>query len=341
MLAFLKKLFGGTESKREQTPSRTVQTEPPLEHTTLPADQTKAPTEQTKPPPAEAASTTSPSKSELKRKAEAQIENLIIQAGPYYPHGDPMRALELFREAVVLAPDAPRRTSSHEAIDLGDVGFAVWAGWVCLDMVEADSDQLESWMNLADAKSPITAKQIRERIEEVSAFEAEQARNDLALSEALNAVHEAVSVGGGTAMARDALIAACREQAAWWFLRDEARQLSKAGHGDLAWALSNGAVSICEETGTGNLPSIREVMGDVCKRDGRYFRACELFILAMVESNGSPSKNAQNQLRICLKKAGLKAESEAVRDELVELALSSGFHKARALLVSKLPNAPH
>lgn len=306
MFGFLKKLLGATDSEpRRAEPAASSS----RESSTAPGSSTPA--------------------------VMAEIKKLVDEAGRYYPHADPKRALELFRQAVTLAPSAPVNKELHQEIDFGDVGHAVWAGWVCLDLMEAGYEEFDDWMALADAKSPATADRIRARLEEVAEARAEDSRKESELSEALLAFRQAISDDDDVAKAPDALIAVCREQSAWWTLRDEARSLSKSGHRDVAWALANAAVSICIENGRGNLSSIREVMGDITKRDGRYRRACEMFLLAVAESNGSPSKNSQNQLRICLKKAGFKTDAETVRDELVQVAMSLGYKEAESILASK------
>ena len=61
-----------------------------------------------------------------------EIADLLREAGPLYPNKDPAKALALYRKAIALMEPAPASPEVQEQLDFGDVGFAIWAAWVCM-----------------------------------------------------------------------------------------------------------------------------------------------------------------------------------------------------------------
>jgi tetratricopeptide (TPR) repeat protein len=248
-----------------------------------------------------------------------RIGRLVAQAQAFYPHGNPNRALTLFREAIALAPPAPSSRSMQERCDIGDIGFAIWAAWVCLDLLGRSAEEQTKFVDSIQHISPITAQRIRSRLADAERASRKQAEIDGAceiLRSPQTVSNESLSAALST------IRTSATSDGAWWSLRDAAVLLGKSGYGDHAWSLFNAALIVAAER-KGNLPSIYSAMGDLRKAEGMYQDAACQHLLAIQSSAGDPLKRSVDQLRICLKKAGAGTSAEQIRDALLRLGQAS------------------
>jgi hypothetical protein len=242
-----------------------------------------------------------------------EVQAKLDAVGADYPHQNPTRALALFREALALAPPAPSLRARTLYGPGGLVDFAAWAGWVCLDMLDYERQGLAEYLLVVAEKAPDTHQRILERIEATRSERALQDRLD-ADSAALEQELEASGITGPTL---DRWLATAEEAGAWWALRDGGVRLSRRGHGDAAWRTFNLALRVIARVGKGNLGSVYEGMGDLCKREARYASAAEMYLLACLYGGPPMPQRPADQLRVSLKKAGLSDEATEIRDGLV------------------------
>jgi hypothetical protein len=241
------------------------------------------------------------------------VQAKLHAVGADYPHQNPARALELFREALALAPKAPSLRARTLYGPGGDVDFAAWAGWVCLGMLECEGPKVADYLLLVAEKAPDTHHRILERIESI--------RSERALHDRLEAdtasLEQEIEAGGPTGPTFDRWLATAEQAGAWWALRDGGVHLSQSGHGDAAWRAFNLALRLIARLGTGNIGSVYEQMGDLCKREARHASAAEMYLLACMYGGPPTPKRPADQLRVSLKKAGLASESTEIRDALI------------------------
>jgi len=243
-----------------------------------------------------------------------------IETGAILSPANAERALPLFLQAIEQAPLAPDDDQVQIALDLSDIGHAVWAAWVCLDLLERPSEETEKLVGEARHKSPVTARRMEERMQEYKAKLEAQGRLETALEVLCSPeCREPLELQ----QAEKYLI----ETGAWWAMRIAAKPLVKASHGDLAWRLLNAALLVAMSKNV-NLSSIYSAMGDVCKCEERHQNAARQYLLACATAS-VPSKRDVDQVRISLKKAGLKDDAKRITEELLKLV---GTMDMRALV---------
>tara|TARA_Y100001972_G_C7624687_1_gene313306 strand:- start:129 stop:1220 length:1092 start_codon:yes stop_codon:yes gene_type:complete len=250
-----------------------------------------------------------------KLSVPSKAKSLIDQAAPFYSGrpGSPEKAYALYMEALSLASNAPADPTHTEAIDLNDIGFAGWAAWVCLDRMNAEEKDFEALFALLRLKTPVTLQRIETRIMENNRQKAERENAAKLLAELLD---PAKKPSPATA---NELIDLHKGKDAWWTLRDIGNKLAKIGRFDLAWKFFQSAVLLAFKC-DGNVPSIYVAMGNLSKKEGRYENAARDFLLACKyehEASQQFPKTASDQLRISLKKAGLKNNAAEHRDDLL------------------------
>lgn len=233
-----------------------------------------------------------------------------IETGAIISPANAERALPFFLQAIKQASLAPDDDQIQIALDHSDIGHAVWAAWVCLDLLERPGEEIEKLVKDARQKSPVTARRMEERMQEYRAKLEAQDR----LEKALEVL---CSPDGREPQALQQAEEYLIETGSWWAMRNSAKPLVKAGYGDLAWRLLNAALLVAMNK-KDNLPSIYAAMGDVCKFEKRHHDAARQYLLACATSN-VPSKRDADQVRISLKKAGLKDDAKRITDELLKL----------------------
>lgn len=242
----------------------------------------------------------------------SRIASLVKRASEYYPEKDPGKALPLFREAIRLAPPAPDDVNSHVEIDGGDIGFAIWAAWVCLDLLDSPDNETGLLLVEAKVKSPMTARRIKERLTEYPAKEAAEEERQANIDIVRNPKKAHIE----KEIAARLLSEKAFRSGEWWELRDTAIHLAKAGLGNMAWPLFNKALLVAQSK-RGNIPSIYVAMGDLCKKEKRYRDAARHYLLSIASAPNDPLKRAVEQLRISLKKAGVSGDPASIRDTLI------------------------
>lgn len=246
---------------------------------------------------------------------DPNIKKIFDKGWEYYPNGDNNKAWELFYSGLQLVDDAPDDIEIQENIDLYDIGDAAWAAWVCMDLLNKPQNEINDYLKFVKTKTPVTYNRIMDRINEskveqdlenkISILESKLINNpDMVSDERIKLIKELTQI--------------CEQESAWWELRDIAVELTKKERFNEAWTLFNSAVYIATQK-DGNLPSIYLAMGDMRKREGNHHDAARLYLICCATSGGEPLKRAIDQLRISLKKSGLKKNAAEVRDELINL----------------------
>ncbi len=280
---------------------------------------------------------------EFERKSG--IHAIVNRAQKYYPDKDCKKAFFIFKEAVLLAPDAPQSISKQKAIDLTDVGFACWAMWYCFDSLYSDETEEEQWQslwenkdflelfNLVDRKSPITAKRIKETIDKYEEESKKIATIDKLEGEIFLLAQEDTPNVSLIAKKLKEFCSICETEKRWWQLRDLANRLIKTNIShDFSWSLYNNAIQVRAQSG-GGLATIYEPMAMLRKKENNFYDAIKLFLLAYLDSE-SPTKNAENQIQICLRKIGFKDNSQEIKDKLFKTVKSEGINEALKILYS-------
>lgn len=243
----------------------------------------------------------------------SEIARLVERASAYYPDKAPAKALPIFMEAIRIAPSADNDADSQVELDTSDIGFAIWAAWVCLDLLDHPESETDALLAEARVKSPVTARRIEERIAEYREKEAAEKQTYEVLDILSSpSKHQSADLQN----AAYALSAIARRDGAWWALRDAAIHLAKAGLGNMSWPLFNEALLVAQSK-QGNLPSIYMAMGDLCKAENRHADAARQYLLSIAAAPNDPLKRAVEQLRISLKKAGANGDPISIRDALM------------------------
>jgi len=250
-----------------------------------------------------------------------RIEALVNEAQRYYPHKDPAKALVLFRKAIELTSVAPMSESVRKSRDLSSIGDAFWMAWVCLDLLDSPTNEIDELIVEARLKSPETAARIEERLAEANEIAAFDRESD----EAYAALEQ--SDPHNTADAQKAVLTLA-SRGAWWDLRDAGIALTKKKKFDLAEQSLDTALTVAMEK-AGNVPSIYVAMGDLRKAQQRHADAARHYLLSCVSAGSNPLKRAVDQLRISLKKAGVSGDTATIRDEL--LAMGATFDQSDVL----------
>jgi len=265
-----------------------------------------------------------------------RIAQLVEQASQHYPHDDTRRALSLFYRAIELAEDAPTSREAREDIDIGDLGFACWAAFVCEGiLVEEGKEDYTQLLRLVERKSPITAARIRKILRDHEAQNERTEQIGDLYREILGTARENPSHKKRLFKQIKNLGHLCQSRKEWWRLRDLADALVKTDVDyDLCWSLYNAALHVRMATG-GDLSTIYGPMGLLRKKEGAFFDATRLFLLAYSQYK---TKTSENQIRICLRKMGVD-NPKAARDDLVDTLAKQGrdaaLGKLKALRISK------
>ena len=236
------------------------------------------------------------------------IESLVERAQAFYPHKNTAGALQLFLQAIELAGPAPSPRSDQEA---RDIDSAFWMAWVCLDMLERPTAEIDALLSKARVKSPKTAQRIDERIAASSSSQASEA----AVDEALRAIE---SAGGSDSSRLQASLDTLVRAGVWWRLRDAGIALSKQGEPERAWAVLSAALTSASHA-SGGSPSVHAAMGDLRKAQKLPSDAARCYLLSCLSGPESPVKRTVNQLRISIKGAGIRGDAAGIRDELLAM----------------------
>jgi tetratricopeptide (TPR) repeat protein len=277
------------------------------------------------------------------------VSKLVDEAWRYYSEGSYLHAGPIFISAIQLAPDAPADPEVSECVDMTDLGHAVWAAWVCFGFFKKgdQTDVLiiseQQFFELAARKSPTTLQRIQDRILE-NEQEAEQRKfDDQRRAEGDGLLREILAVERNYRELYDKvsqLLAIRTEQDRWWAFRDDGKALTKAGLYDAAWRCYGTAVSTVIRSGNlSKLRSIYEAMGDQSKKEGKHKNAVRDYLLACkfgVKHDGTFPKRAADQVRISLKKAGLKKGSAELRDELLGIVVATAIGELLDMVDSRL-----
>ncbi|MBI4056839.1 MAG: hypothetical protein HY399_04745 [Elusimicrobia bacterium] len=266
------------------------------------------------------------------------ISETLGEAGIHYQDRRWSEALTLFERALDEAPDASSREDEQKKIDCSDVGFACWAIYVCYDAISDEKryqegrgpvDLLEDaeFVAILEAiklKSPVTAYRIMERLAEVRVKVVKERRR-------LDLEREILHIAQSEKVDNKKLVAPltefrslCDQDNMWWRLRDLGKQLLKTlVKRDFIWGLYNHIIGVSLRKG-GNSLGMYECMGDLRKKEGSFYDAARLFLMAYCDAL-APTKRSKEQFRICLKKAGITAHADKILSSLVTIAKSEGI----------------
>ena len=251
-----------------------------------------------------------------------RIRSLTEETNTLDSYRDAAAAFDLYLEATRLAPDAPQNASIREARQFSDVGGAAYSAWLCTEYMERPGAAEEA-IREAKRASPNTAAQINGVLAAAKQHAREEEKREAereSMRKEVGTVAAEVDVEGHSS---DALVAkaieSARKQGDWEPLQHEAKALAKKGASEAAWAFLRAALDMVTRA-RGNVGSVHETMGDVCKKEGRHRDAAEHYLLACVHAFDWPSKRVQDQVRISLKKAGMKERADAARDKLLRMA---------------------
>jgi hypothetical protein len=253
-----------------------------------------------------------------------QAARLLEKALPFYPQGDPARALALVLRAVALAPSAPPDPALQDAIDASAIGEAFWMGFVCRGLLDRPEAEVDALVAAARQSSPVTADRIEERRAEARA----QAR----MQEATEAATLALDTSGHASP--DELRAAIEHltaAGAWWVLRDAAPRLARAGRADAARLAAARALALASGH-PARLSSVHGAHAELHKAEGDHPAAARAYLEACLSAAGEIPGWALDQLRLALKRARAPGDAVVLRDELHALVMEGAHDQARLRL---------
>jgi hypothetical protein len=269
------------------------------------------------------------------RHAPDEVNRLIEKAGDFAEDDEPAKALDLYMKALHLSPDSPDDPKFQMNLELNSsIGFAVRGAWVSMELLGRPQADFDEFALLAERKSPETFKALWKQVKAQQAFQAKLEAGDVLLRKILSTFKE----GGEVRDLLDELHTLRNEEDKWWFFMEDGKALTKAGLYDPAWRFLNSGLNLAMQRGVDNLPSIYEAMGDHGKKEGKHKNAVRDYLLACKFGvhNGEFPKRAADQVRISLKKAGMKEGSEEFRDELLALVQNAEIRELLDMIDARL-----
>jgi tetratricopeptide (TPR) repeat protein len=282
------------------------------------------------------------------RRSDAGLQKLVDKYGkrlqPLVSRADEAtfkelnyeRSLDLCYRAIATLDDAPRDRAFINELDLmSEIGMAFHLATLALLELRRPEAEFQQLCEKASVWVPLDIPRLREmytgateEIRKEDRAAAETARFLGLIGPLTNPA--AIEPQERRRIVTEALKDPWRDEQ-WWKLREAADALARNGDFDLAWAILNCALA-ARGRGAGSDSAIYAALGGICKKQGRYHDAARMYLLACTISGGQPAKADSEQLRICLKKAGLGEQAPQVRDELLSLASTVGRKEALAAL---------